>query len=75
MKILVLAYICWSLTFGGIAATMALWSGPEMRRQGLDRSSLPFWNEPFRDAVVFGLIVMVVWPYLLIAMLLDKDPS
>ena len=75
MKIALLAYICWSLTFGGVAATLELWSKPEMRRQGLDRSSMPFWNESFRDAVVFGLIVMVVWPYLLVAMLMDKAES
>lgn len=68
---LILIYVGVSFLFGGIAATVELRSQPTMLDRADGRGKFPSPRLRFDEGLLFGLFVMILWPYLLIAMLVD----
>ena len=69
-NVLILIYVGVSFLFGGIAATVETWWKPTMLDRA-DGRGFPSPRMRFDEGLLFGLFVMILWPYLLIAMLVD----
>ena len=71
----ILVYGVLSIAFGGVAATVESWDRPPTmldRADGRGKFASPRSN--LSDAILIGVFVMLLWPLLLIAALIDRMP-
>jgi len=68
----ILVYIALSLVFGGIAATVELWTPPTMldRADGRGKFSSP--RPRLSEALGIGLFCAGLWPFLAVLAIFDR---
>lgn len=69
---LFLVYIALSLVLGGITATIEIWwQPPTMLDRADGRGKFRSSRSTTGEAILFGLFVVVLWPFLVGAMIVD----
>jgi hypothetical protein len=71
MTLAILIYVAVSFVLGGITATIEIWWQPP--GHGLTRYHPP--KSTLSDAMLFGVFVMMFWPLLFGAMIIDEWTS
>jgi len=69
--VLILSYVGLSFFLGGVAATIELRKQPTMLDRADGRGKFQSPRLRLDEGLLFGLFVMILWPYLMIAMIVD----
>jgi hypothetical protein len=72
VTIALIVYAAFSLIFGGIAATVELWTPPTMLDRADKRGKFESPRPRFGEALGIGLFCALLWPILATCALFDK---
>jgi len=70
-KTIAILYAAMSLLIGGAAVTYEIWHRPVMLDRADGRGKFPSPKMQIGELIFFGLFVIVLWPYLGIALIVD----
>jgi hypothetical protein len=69
---IVIVYAALGCLIAGIAVTYEIWHCPAMLDRADGRGKFPSPKMQLGELVFFGLFVIVLWPYLAIALVVDE---
>lgn len=68
-----ICYAALSLVIGGVTVTYEIWHKPLMLDRADGRGKFASPKMQWEELIFFGLFVIVLWPYLAIAIVLDRE--